>query len=35
MNTKTAHSQLIGGVVFGLGMALFEETRVDGRPAAW
>jgi xanthine dehydrogenase YagR molybdenum-binding subunit len=30
MNTKTAHSQLIGGIVFGLGMALFEETHVDG-----
>ena len=30
MNAKTAHSQLIGGIVFGLGMALFEETHVDG-----
>jgi xanthine dehydrogenase YagR molybdenum-binding subunit len=30
MNAKTADSQLIGGIVFGLGMALFEETRVDG-----
>ncbi len=30
MNGKTAHSQLIGGIVFGLGMALFEETHVDG-----
>ena len=30
MNSKTAHSQLIGGIVFGLGMALFEETHVDG-----
>lgn len=30
MNAKLAHSQLIGGIVFGLGMALFEETHVDG-----
>jgi xanthine dehydrogenase YagR molybdenum-binding subunit len=30
MNAKTAHSQLIGGIVFGLGMALFEEAHVDG-----
>lgn len=30
LNAKTAHSQLIGGIVFGLGMALFEETHVDG-----
>ena len=30
MNAKTARSQLIGGIVFGLGMALFEETHVDG-----
>ena len=29
MNAKTAHSQLIGGIVYGLGMALFEETHVD------
>ena len=30
LNAKTAHSQLIGGIVFGLGMALLEETHVDG-----
>ncbi|HUD59565.1 MAG TPA: xanthine dehydrogenase family protein molybdopterin-binding subunit [Acetobacteraceae bacterium] len=30
MNAKTAHSQLIGGIVYGLGMALLEETHVDG-----
>ncbi len=30
INSKTAHSQLIGGIIFGLGMALFEETHVDG-----
>ena len=29
INQKTARSQLIGGIVFGLGMALLEETRVD------
>jgi xanthine dehydrogenase YagR molybdenum-binding subunit len=31
LNAKTAHSQLVGGVVWGLGMALEEETLVDGR----
>ncbi len=29
LNAKTAHSQMIGGMVFGLGMALLEETVVD------
>ena len=29
LNAKTARSQLIGGIVFGIGMALLEETRVD------
>lgn len=29
INAKTARSQLIGGIVFGMGMALLEETRVD------
>ena len=29
MNAKTARSQLLGGMVFGVGMALLEETRVD------
>jgi xanthine dehydrogenase YagR molybdenum-binding subunit len=29
LNAKTARSQLIGGIVFGIGMALMEETRVD------
>jgi xanthine dehydrogenase YagR molybdenum-binding subunit len=35
MNHKTARSQVIGGIVFGLGMALAEETFYDpstGRP---
>jgi xanthine dehydrogenase YagR molybdenum-binding subunit len=30
MNAKTARSQLIGGIVYGLGMALLEETHIDG-----
>jgi xanthine dehydrogenase YagR molybdenum-binding subunit len=31
LNAKTAHSQMIGGVVWGMGMALEEETLVDQR----
>ena len=33
MNAKTARSQMIGGIIFGLGMALLEETLTD--PALW
>jgi xanthine dehydrogenase YagR molybdenum-binding subunit len=29
LNTKTAHNQIIGSVVWGIGMALHEETLVD------
>ncbi|PYB33850.1 molybdopterin cofactor-binding domain-containing protein, partial [Pseudomonas aeruginosa] len=29
INPKTARSQILGGVVWGLGMALQEETQVD------
>jgi xanthine dehydrogenase YagR molybdenum-binding subunit len=29
LNAKTARSQLIGGITFGIGMALLEETMVD------
>jgi xanthine dehydrogenase YagR molybdenum-binding subunit len=29
INAKTGRSQLIGGIVFGIGMALMEETRID------
>jgi xanthine dehydrogenase YagR molybdenum-binding subunit len=29
LNTKTASSQIVGGVVWGIGMALHEETLVD------
>ena len=31
LNTKTAGSQILGGVVWGIGMALHEETLVDHR----
>ena len=31
LNTKTAASQIIGGVVWGIGMALHEETAIDHR----
>ena len=31
LNRKTAHSQLIGGMTGGIGMALLEETRIDPR----
>jgi xanthine dehydrogenase YagR molybdenum-binding subunit len=31
LNPKTARSQIIGGVVWGLGMALHEETMMDYR----
>ncbi|HMC15794.1 MAG TPA: xanthine dehydrogenase family protein molybdopterin-binding subunit [Albitalea sp.] len=31
MNAKLAHSQLMGGLVWGVGMALLEESRLDIR----
>ena len=31
LNTKTAHSQIMGSVVWGIGMALLEETLFDHR----
>jgi xanthine dehydrogenase YagR molybdenum-binding subunit len=31
LNTKTASSQILGGVVWGIGMALDEETLIDHR----
>jgi xanthine dehydrogenase YagR molybdenum-binding subunit len=31
LNTKTAHSQIVGSVVWGIGMALHEETLTDHR----
>jgi xanthine dehydrogenase YagR molybdenum-binding subunit len=29
LNTKTARSQLIGGITYGIGMALLEQSHVD------
>jgi xanthine dehydrogenase YagR molybdenum-binding subunit len=29
LNAKTARSQLMGGIVYGIGMALMEETQID------
>jgi xanthine dehydrogenase YagR molybdenum-binding subunit len=31
LNEKTAHSQLMGGIVWGLGSALFEKSEMDAR----
>jgi xanthine dehydrogenase YagR molybdenum-binding subunit len=31
INPKTARSQIVGGVVWGVGMALLEETLIDPR----
>jgi xanthine dehydrogenase YagR molybdenum-binding subunit len=31
LNTKTAGSQILGSVVWGIGMALHEETHIDHR----
>src|SRR3954465_2601003 len=31
LNTKTAASQIMGGMIWGLGMALHEETQIDHR----
>jgi xanthine dehydrogenase YagR molybdenum-binding subunit len=31
MNEKTGYSQLMGGIVWGIGLALFEETVIDKR----
>jgi xanthine dehydrogenase YagR molybdenum-binding subunit len=29
LNTKTAHSQVMGGAIWGIGVALHEETQID------
>ncbi len=29
LNAKTAHSQIMGGIVMGIGMALLEQTIYD------
>ncbi|MDQ2731644.1 MAG: xanthine dehydrogenase family protein molybdopterin-binding subunit [Armatimonadota bacterium] len=31
LNAKTARSQMIGGIIYGIGMGLMEETLMDGR----
>jgi xanthine dehydrogenase YagR molybdenum-binding subunit len=31
LNTKTAHNQIMGGMIWGIGMALHEETLFDHR----
>jgi xanthine dehydrogenase YagR molybdenum-binding subunit len=31
LNARTARSQLLGGMVWGIGMALTEDTVIDGR----
>lgn len=35
LNAKTARSQLIGGMIFGIGGALFEEAMLDPRSGAF
>lgn len=35
INPKTARSQILGGVVMGMGMALHEETFADARLGRW
>ncbi|WBB67460.1 xanthine dehydrogenase family protein molybdopterin-binding subunit [Micromonospora sp. WMMD812] len=35
LNRKTAHSQLMGGMLWGLGQALLEATRMDPRIGRW
>ena len=35
LNTRTARSQLMGGMIWGLGSALHEETEIDTRAARY
>ncbi|WP_375383647.1 xanthine dehydrogenase family protein molybdopterin-binding subunit, partial [uncultured Sphingomonas sp.] len=35
INPKTARSQILGGVVMGIGMALHEETFADAKLGRW
>lgn len=35
INPKTARSQILGGVVMGIGMALHEETMADAKLGRW
>ena len=35
MNTRTAHSQLMGGMIWGISSALHEATEIDKRNARY
>jgi len=35
MNTRTAHSQLMGGMIWGISSALYEATEIDKREARY
>jgi xanthine dehydrogenase YagR molybdenum-binding subunit len=35
LNAKTARSQLLGGIVFGIGVALMEQTGIDEATARY
>ena len=35
VNTRTAHSQLMGGMIWGIGHALHEKTEIDERAARY
>jgi xanthine dehydrogenase YagR molybdenum-binding subunit len=35
MNTRTAHSQLMGGMIWGIGSALHEATDIDTKYARY
>ena len=35
MNPRTAHSQLMGGMIWGIGSALHEHTEIDKREARY
>ena len=35
MNTRTAHSQYMGGMIWGIGSALHEETEIDTNAARY
>jgi xanthine dehydrogenase YagR molybdenum-binding subunit len=35
LNRRTAHSQLMGGMLWGLGQTLLEGTRMDARSGRW
>lgn len=35
MNPRTAHSQLMGGLIWGIGSALHEHTEIDKREARY